>query len=66
VEKLFARFTAEDPDVIITTVWKLPETISKLVGNVPESAPIEPIEDTQSGEMTSDDLEATMGLLFQG
>jgi len=65
-EKLFARFTAEDPDIILTTVWKLPETISKLVGNVPESPPIEPIEDTQSGEMTSDDLEATMGLLFQG
>jgi hypothetical protein len=57
VEKLFARLAHEDPDVIITTVWKLPDALQNLMENALESAPIEPIEDTQSGEMTSDDLE---------
>jgi predicted nucleic acid-binding Zn-ribbon protein len=36
-EKLFARFTAEDPDIILTTVWKLPQTLQNLMKNMPEN-----------------------------
>jgi len=57
VEKLFARFAAEDPDVVVTTVWKLPDALQNLMKNMPENPLNDPMEDVLSGENPSDDLE---------